>query len=102
LFYQLRKRAKVDGPQRCFQPRSKRPSVVGSHVAWSKTARAAIAVFDKSVAAQGVPQRLLAVHHMVGGSYGFRQVLVIVDGDRSPSPTGTARSSSSTPDPHPA
>jgi putative transposase len=33
---------------------------VGSHVAWSETAEAAIAVFDKAVAAHGVPQRLLS------------------------------------------
>lgn len=33
---------------------------VGSHVAWSETAEAAIAVFDKAVAVHGVPQRLLS------------------------------------------
>ena len=33
---------------------------VASHVAWSETAEAAIAVFDKAVAACGVPQRLLS------------------------------------------
>ncbi len=33
---------------------------VGSHVAWTETAEAAIAVFDKAVAAHGVPQRLLS------------------------------------------
>lgn len=33
---------------------------VASHVASSETARAAIAVFDKAVAAHGVPQRLLS------------------------------------------
>lgn len=33
---------------------------VASHVAWSETAEAAIAVFDKAVAAHGVPQRLLS------------------------------------------
>ena len=33
---------------------------VASHVAWSETAKAAIAVFDKAVAAHGVPQRLLS------------------------------------------
>jgi transposase InsO family protein len=32
---------------------------VASHVAWSETTEAAIAVFDKAVAAHGVPQRLL-------------------------------------------
>lgn len=32
---------------------------VASHVAWGETAEAAIAVFDKAVAAHGVPQRLL-------------------------------------------
>ncbi len=33
---------------------------VASHVAWGETAQAAIAVFDKAVAAHGVPQRLLS------------------------------------------
>jgi transposase InsO family protein len=33
---------------------------LASHVAWSETAEAAIAVFDKAVAAHGVPQRLLS------------------------------------------
>jgi transposase InsO family protein len=33
---------------------------VASHVAWGETSEAAIAVFDKSVAAHGVPQRLLS------------------------------------------
>jgi putative transposase len=33
---------------------------VASHVAWSETAQAAIAVFDKAVATHGVPQRLLS------------------------------------------
>jgi transposase InsO family protein len=33
---------------------------VASHVAWSETAAAAIAVFNKAVAAHGVPQRLLS------------------------------------------
>lgn len=33
---------------------------VASHVAWSETAAAAIVVFDKAVAANGVPQRLLS------------------------------------------
>lgn len=33
---------------------------VASHVAWSETAEAAITVFDKGVAAHGVPQRLLS------------------------------------------
>jgi putative transposase len=33
---------------------------VASHVAWGETAAAAIAVFDKAVAAHGVPQRLLS------------------------------------------
>ena len=33
---------------------------VASHVAWGETAKAAIAVFDKAVAAHGVPQRLLS------------------------------------------
>jgi putative transposase len=33
---------------------------LASHVAWSETAKAAIAVFDKAVAAHGVPQRLLS------------------------------------------
>ena len=33
---------------------------VASHVAWSETAEAAIAVFDKGVAACGVPERLLS------------------------------------------
>lgn len=33
---------------------------VASHVAWSETTEAAIAVFDKAVAACGVPQRLLS------------------------------------------
>lgn len=33
---------------------------VASHVAWSETTEAAIAVFDKAVAAHGVPQRLLS------------------------------------------
>jgi putative transposase len=33
---------------------------VASHVAWSETAQAAITVFDKAVAAHGVPQRLLS------------------------------------------
>ena len=33
---------------------------VASHVAWSETAAAAIAVFDKAVADHGVPQRLLS------------------------------------------
>jgi putative transposase len=33
---------------------------VASHVAWSETAEAAIVVFDKAVAAHGVPQRLLS------------------------------------------
>jgi putative transposase len=32
---------------------------VASHVAWGETSEAAIAVFDKAVAAHGVPQRLL-------------------------------------------
>lgn len=33
---------------------------VGSHVAWGETSEAAKAVFDKAVAAHGVPQRLLS------------------------------------------
>ena len=33
---------------------------VASHVAWSETAEAAITVFDKAIAAHGVPQRLLS------------------------------------------
>jgi putative transposase len=33
---------------------------VASHVAWGETAEAAITVFDKAVAAHGVPQRLLS------------------------------------------
>ena len=33
---------------------------VASHVAWGETADAAITVFDKAVAAHGVPQRLLS------------------------------------------
>jgi transposase InsO family protein len=33
---------------------------LASHVAWGETAEAAIAVFDKAVAAHGVPQRLLS------------------------------------------
>lgn len=33
---------------------------VASHVAWGETSPAAIAVFDKAVAAHGVPQRLLS------------------------------------------
>ncbi|BBY64237.1 hypothetical protein MHEL_24800 [Mycolicibacterium helvum] len=33
---------------------------VASHVAWGETAAAAITVFDKAVAAHGVPQRLLS------------------------------------------
>jgi putative transposase len=33
---------------------------VASHVAWGETAKDAIAVFDKAVAAHGVPQRLLS------------------------------------------
>ena len=33
---------------------------VASHVAWSETADAAIVVFEKAVAAHGVPQRLLS------------------------------------------
>lgn len=33
---------------------------VGSHVSWGETSDAAIAVFDKAVAAHGVPQRLLS------------------------------------------
>jgi transposase InsO family protein len=33
---------------------------VASHVAWGETAMAAIAVFDRAVAAHGVPQRLLS------------------------------------------
>ena len=33
---------------------------VASHLAWSETAEAAITVFDKAVAAHGVPQRLLS------------------------------------------
>ena len=33
---------------------------LASHVAWSETAEAAIVVFDKAVAAHGVPQRLLS------------------------------------------
>jgi transposase InsO family protein len=33
---------------------------VASHVAWAETAQAAIVVFDKAVAAHGVPQRLLS------------------------------------------
>src|SRR3954452_9890293 len=33
---------------------------VASHVAWAETAEAAITVFDKAVAAHGVPQRLLS------------------------------------------
>lgn len=33
---------------------------VASHVAWGETSAAAIAVFDKAVAANGVPQRLLS------------------------------------------
>src|SRR3954451_3571485 len=33
---------------------------VDSHVAWGETAEAAIVVFDKAVAAHGVPQRLLS------------------------------------------
>jgi transposase InsO family protein len=33
---------------------------VASHVAWSETSEAAIVVFDKAVAAHGVPQRLLS------------------------------------------
>lgn len=33
---------------------------VGSHVAWGETAEAAITVFDKAVAAHGVPQKLLS------------------------------------------
>jgi transposase InsO family protein len=33
---------------------------VASHVAWSETAAGAIVVFDKAVAAHGVPQRLLS------------------------------------------
>jgi transposase InsO family protein len=37
---------------------------VASHVAWSETAEAAIAVFDKAVGAHGVPQRLLSDNHL--------------------------------------
>lgn len=37
---------------------------VASYVAWSETAEAAIAVFDKAVAACGVPQRLLSDNAM--------------------------------------
>ncbi len=33
---------------------------VASHVAWTETAEAAVIVFDKAVAAHGVPQRLLS------------------------------------------
>ena len=33
---------------------------VASHVAWGETSEAAIAVFDKAIAAHGVPQRLLS------------------------------------------
>jgi putative transposase len=33
---------------------------LASHVAWGETSQAAIAVFDKAVAAHGVPQRLLS------------------------------------------
>jgi len=33
---------------------------VASHVAWGETSQAAMAVFDKAVAAHGVPQRLLS------------------------------------------
>lgn len=33
---------------------------IASHVAWTETAEAAITVFDKAVAAHGVPQRLLS------------------------------------------
>ena len=33
---------------------------VASHVAWGETAKDAVAVFDKAVAAHGVPQRLLS------------------------------------------
>ncbi len=33
---------------------------VASHVAWQETAKDAVAVFDKAVAAHGVPQRLLS------------------------------------------
>lgn len=33
---------------------------VGSHVAWGETSDAAVTVFDKAVAAHGVPQRLLS------------------------------------------
>ena len=33
---------------------------VGSHVAWGETSAAAMTVFDKAVAAHGVPQRLLS------------------------------------------
>lgn len=37
---------------------------VASHVAWAETAEAAITVFDKAVAAHGVPQRLLTDNHL--------------------------------------
>ncbi len=37
---------------------------VASHVAWVETAEAAIAIFDKAVAAHGVPQRLLSDNHL--------------------------------------
>jgi putative transposase len=37
---------------------------VASHVAWSETAEAALAVFNKAVAAHGVPQRLLTDNHL--------------------------------------
>jgi transposase InsO family protein len=37
---------------------------VASHVAWSETAEAAIAVVDKAIAAHGVPQRLLSDNAM--------------------------------------
>ena len=35
---------------------------VASHVAWGETSEAAVTVFDKGVAAHGVPQRLLSVN----------------------------------------
>ncbi len=75
---------------------------VASHVAWSETAEAAIAVFDKAVAAHAVPQRWTTSTTRSEDSTPSRTSWSSTTATGSPSPTSTARSSSSTPDPHPA
>ena len=57
---------------------------VGSHVAWGETSAAAMTVFDKAVAAHGVPQRLLSDNGAAlnPSRRAFEQVMVITDDDK--------------------